>query len=201
MQIFFSPFSPFVRKCLVVGHELGLDDKITLLPSNAHPVDRSQELIKINPLGKVPTFYTDDGRALYDSRVICEYLNTIGKGQLFPSDLDARWEALTLQALGDGILEACLLARYENVARPEAYRWSAWEAAQLDKVATSLDYLNNEISLLTGRLDIGSLTIACALWYLDLRFPDYGWRTRFTAVAEWAAEFTQRPSLSKAWAL
>lgn len=201
MQIFFSPFSPYVRKCLVVGHELGLDDRIKLLPSNAHPVDRSRELIEINPLGKVPTFLTDDGVALYDSRVICEYLDTLAGGKLFPAEGAARWETLTLQSLGDGILDACLAARYEDVARPEELRWSVWRDAQLDKVTTSLAYLEADIAKVANRVDIGSLSIACALWYLDLRFPDYAWRTNFPNVAKWAEEFSKRESVSKSWSL
>ncbi|MDB5896274.1 MAG: Glutathione S-transferase, N-terminal domain, partial [Rhodoferax sp.] len=171
MKILFSPFSPYVRKCLVAAHELGLVDRITLLPSNAHPVQRDPQIIPDNPLGKVPTFFTDDGRVLYDSRVICEYLDHLGEGRLFPREPDARWETLTLQSLGDGMLDACLLARYEDVARPEAMRWPDWRAAQLDKVETALAHLDGKPSLLKDRVDIGTLTVACACWYLDLRFP------------------------------
>lgn len=202
MQIFFSPFSPYVRKCLVTAHELGLSDRVQLLPSNANPVTRDQDIIAKNPLGKVPTFITDDGVVLYDSRVICEYLNEMGNGSLLPSGGAARWDALTLQALADGILDGALLARYEDVARPEALRWPEWRAAQLDKAQTSLAHLQAHPALLApGRVDIGTLTVACALWYLDLRFPDFGWRERFAAVAAWYESFSQRPSLQASWAL
>lgn len=201
MKILFSPFSPYVRKCLVAAHELGLADRITLLPSNAHPVQRDRNIIADNPLGKVPTFYTDGGRVLYDSRVICEYLDHLAGGRLFPRDPEARWEALTLQSLGDGMLDASLLARYEDVARPEGMRWPDWRAAQLDKVETSLAHLDSHPELLPGRVDIGSLAVACACWYLDLRFPDLAWRDRHIAVAGWYAAFAQRPALSATWAL
>lgn len=200
MKILFSPFSPYVRKCLVVAHELGLNDRLGLLPSNAHPVQRDREIIAKNPLGKVPTFFTDDDQVLYDSRVICEYLDDLAGGSLFPKG-NARWEALTLHALGDGMLDACLLARYEDVARPEALRWADWRAAQLDKVETSLAFLEANPRTLADRVDIASLTVACALWYLDLRFPDLGWRDRHSQVATWYAAFSQRPSLAAAWAL
>jgi glutathione S-transferase len=202
MKLFFSPFSPYVRKCLTVAHEVGLDARVQLLPSNANPVNRDREIIAKNPLGKVPTLVTDDGAVLYDSRVICEYLDDLGGGSLFPRDGEARWTALTLQALGDGILDAALLARYEDVARPEALRWPEWRAAQLDKAETSLAHLDGQPALLAPeRVDIGMLTVGCALWYLDLRFADYDWRARHGAVAQWYAGFSQRPSMQRQWAL
>ena len=201
MKLYFSPFSPYVRKCLVSGMELGLNERIELLPSHAHPVQRSRELIATNPLGKVPTLLTDDGTALYDSRVICEYLNDLAGGGLFPSGGRARWQALTLQALGDGVLDAALLARYEDVARPEALRWADWKAGQLDKAHTSLAALEAAPQQLQGRVDIGSITIGCAIWYLDLRFADLGWRDRYPQVAAWYADFSQRPSMQAVWTL
>lgn len=202
MKIHFSPFSPYVRKCLVTAHELGLHDRLQLLASNANPITRDRELIATNPLGTVPTFFTDEGVALYDSRVICEYLNEIGQGTLFPREGDARWDALTLQSLGDGMLDGALLARYEDVARPEPLRWADWRAAQLDKAETSLTHLAAHPALLAaGRVDIGTLTVACALWYLDLRFADFGWRDRFPSVENWYGAFSKRPSLQAQWAL
>jgi glutathione S-transferase len=201
MQIYFSPFSPYVRKCLVVGHELGLNDRITLLDSNAHPVNRDLNIIAKNPLGKVPTFLTDDGQVLYDSRVICEYLNDLAGGTLLPATGEARWTTLTLQALGEGMLDAALLARYEDVARPEAIRWPEWRAAQLDKAETALTNLEANPALLKNRVDLGSITVSCALWYLDLRFSNYDWRTRFANVAAWSADFAKRPSMAANWTM
>ena len=201
MKLYFSPFSPYVRKCLVVAHELGLDARITLLPSSAHPVTRDQAIIANNPLGKVPTLLTDDGQALYDSRVICEYLDDLGRGSLFPKTGAARWQALKLHALADGMLDAALLARYEDVARPEAIRWKEWRAGQLDKVETSLAYLESDARALSEHADIGMLTIGCALWYLDVRFTELNWRVRYPKVAQWYAAFSQRPSMQATWAL
>jgi glutathione S-transferase len=202
MKIYFSPTSPYVRKCLVAAHELGLDGRVQLLPSNANPVQRDQAIIAKNPLGKVPTFITDDGTVLYDSRVICEYLDELGGGALFPRSGAARWDALTLQALGDGILDGALLARYEDAARPEALRWPEWRAGQLDKAETTLQYFTAHPDVLAaGRVDIGTLAVACALWYLDLRFDDFGWRSRHGEVAAWYRDFQQRPSLQQTWKL
>lgn len=202
LKLYFSPFSPYVRKCLVTASELGLDDCIELLAANAHPINRDQTIISVNPLGKVPTLITQDGQVLYDSRVICEYLNELGGGSLIPRSGPARWDTLTLQALGDGILDAALLARYEDVARPESIRWPEWRAAQLSKADSSLASLSQNVHLLDGsRVDLGALTIACALWYLDLRFAEFDWRSRFPQVAIWYAEFSQRPALKKSWSI
>jgi glutathione S-transferase len=201
VKLFFSSTSPYVRKCLATAHELGLADRITLLPSQAHPVNRDARLVAANPLGKVPTLVTGDGQALYDSRVICEYLDHIGGGQLFPKN-STRWNALALQALGDGILDAALLARYEDAARPEALRWADWRSGQIDKVATSLAALEAGTPVLDDTVHIGSITIGCALWYLDLRFgSEIVWRPQHPKLAAWWARFGERPSMQASWAL
>lgn len=200
MKLLFSPTSPYVRKCLVVAHELGLSSRLQLLPSSAHPVNRDRGIIASNPLGKVPTFFADDGQVLYDSRVICEYLDTLAGGSLFPRTGPARWEALTLQSLGDGMLDAALLARYEDAARPEPLRWPEWRAGQLDKIETSVQHLEAHPALLAGRVDIGAITVGCALWYADLRFSTLRWRERCPSLAAWYAAFSQRPSMAASWA-
>lgn len=201
MKLYFSATSPYVRKCLVVAHELGVAERITLLPSNAHPVQRDATLVAQNPLGKVPTLVTDDGQVLFDSRVICEYLDASFGGQLFPRTGAARWQALTLQSLADGMLDAALLARYEEAARPEALRWSEWSEGQLDKLHTSLAALEAAPAQLAGRVDIGTLALGCALGYIDLRFDRLGWRGRYPQVAAWAAGFLQRPSMAAKWSI
>ena len=200
MKLLFSPFSPYVRKCLVTGHEVGLNDRIQLLPSAANPINRDPDIIPNNPLGKVPTFFTDSGEVLYDSRVICEYLNYLGKGSLFPGEA-ARWPALTLQSLADGILDAALLARYEGAMRPEQFQWVGWANAQYNKIETSLNYLNANPSVLEGSVHIGTIAVGCSLWYLDLRFADRNWREHAPRVAEWYARFSQRDSMRMIWSL
>ncbi|CAB3637777.1 glutathione S-transferase [Achromobacter pulmonis] len=194
MKIYFSPASPFVRKCMVIAHELGLADRIEKLPSAAGPVARDQTIIPDNPLGQVPTLITDDGQRLFDSRVICEYLNDLGKGALFPAGA-ARWHALTEQSLGDGMLGAALLARYETALRPEPLRWDGWYEGQMGKVRDGLALLEKTAASLEGRLDIGTITIGCALGYLDFRYPDFDWRAGHPAVAAWFKAFNQRPSM------
>ena len=122
MKLFYAAPSPFVRKCLVAAHELGLRERIELVPASPHPVNRSAAIIAHNPLGKIPTLIDDDGTVLYDSRVICEYLNAQGDGHLIPAAGPTRWRALVEQSLGDGIMDAAVLARYETAARPESLR-------------------------------------------------------------------------------
>jgi glutathione S-transferase len=201
MKIYFSPFSPYVRKCLVVAQEVGLGDRIERLAASAHPVQRDQTIIASNPLGKVPTLLTDEGVALYDSRVISEYLNDLGRGSLFPPPGAARWEALTNQSLADGILDAALLARYEVTVRPQALNWADWVNGQLDKIVTSFDALEKKAGGFDDRVDIGTISLGCALWYLDLRFADMGWRARYPKVAAWYERIGQRPSMKMTWAV
>jgi glutathione S-transferase len=201
MKLHFSSTSPYVRKCMVVADELGLSDRITLLASSAHPVNRDASIIADNPLGKVPALVTDDGQALYDSRVICAYLNDLGGGQLCPASGAARWRALTLESLGDGILDAALLVRYENAVRPEALRWAEWTAGKLDAIHTSLSYLNQNPAVLAGDLHIGQITVACALKYLDFRFPELAWSQAYPALAQAIAPVLARDSVKKERAL
>lgn len=196
MKIYFSPSSPFVRKCLVVAHELGLADQIERLPSKAHPVEFDREIAQTNPLGQVPTLFTDSGQALYDSRVICEYLNDLGNGDIFPKDSGRRWIALTDQSLADGILNAALLLRYEIMVRPEEMRHAEWSTALYAKMSRSLAHFEALIAGRRNDVDIGTITLGCTLSYLDFRFGDWGWRGEFPALADWSDEFEQRPSMA-----
>lgn len=199
MQLYFSVTSPYARKCMVAAHELGVDSRIQLLPSAAHPIHRDATLVAANPLGKVPTFVTGDGLVLYDSRVICEWLDTRFGPRLLPAAGDARWRTLVLQSLADGVLDAALLVRYEEAVRPEALRWAEWSRGQMDKIHTSLWSLEQSLQPLHGRVDLGTLSLGCALGYLDLRFDAWGWRQRYPQLADWAAAFMQRPSLQASW--
>lgn len=195
MKLFFSASSPFVRKVMVVAHEVGLADRIELVPSGAHPVDRNAVIRADNPLAQVPTLLTDDGTALYDSPVICEWLDAQAGGHLF-GEGEARWRAITEQALADGLLGAALLARYENHARPEAYRWADWTSGQMAKVADSLDRFDAILVQAGNRVDIGTITIGCALGYLDFRYADLGWRAAHPVTAAWWERFAARPSMA-----
>lgn len=196
MKLHYSPASPFVRKVMICARELGLAARIETLPAAAHPVNRDGSIIASNPLGQVPTFFADDGTVLYDSRVICEYLDTLAGGGLFPKAGPARWNALVEQSLADGLLDAALLTRYERVARPDALKWPEWEAGQIDKIRCALDKFEADAAGFGSRLDIGTITIACALGYLDFRFPELGWREGRKALAGWFETISARPSVA-----
>jgi len=195
MKLYYSAASPFVRKCLVVAHELGLRDRIETIPANAHPVTRDPALLGVNPLGQVPTLVLDDGSTLYDSRVICDYLNTLAGGEIIPGG-DARYAALREEALADGVTDAALLTRYETFARPEALRWAEWIAGQLDKVACGLASLEPRASDFGDRVDIGTIAWACSLGYLDFRFASLAWRDRHPNAAAWFEWFGGRESMA-----
>lgn len=195
MQIFFSPASPFVRKCMVVAHELGIAERIEKLPSAAGPVKRDASIIPKNPLGQVPTFVCDDGQVLYDSRVICEYLNDRQGGALFPATGAARWARLTELSLADGMTAAALLARYENVLRPQEFRWADWTEGQLSKVRTGLEWLEGQTAAFGDRVDIGTIAFGCALGYMDFRFPEVDWRAAAPNSAKWFETFNRRASM------
>ena len=195
MKLYYSATSPFVRKCLVGAQELGLRGKIELVPATPHPVDRDQAVIALNPLGKIPTLIADDGAVLYDSRVICDYLNGLGDGRLVPAQGPRRWAVYRDQALADGIMEAAVLVRYETFARPESLRWKGWIDGQMDKVNCSLKEIETRAVSLAGRVDLGTIAIGCALGYLDFRFASLSWRRACPQLAEWFAGFGARESM------
>ena len=196
MKLYFNPASPYVRKVRVTAHELGLGAKIELISVSLTPVSPHDGVRSSNPIGKIPTLITDDGMALYDSPVVCEYLDALAGGhRIFPSSGTARWTALRRQALADGIMDAAVLTRYEEAARPKELRWQAWVDGQFLKIRTALDGLEREN--LEGAFDIGTISIACALGYLDLRFASEGWRTSRPRLAAWLAAVGKRPSLAE----
>jgi glutathione S-transferase len=196
MQLHYNVASPFVRKVMAVAIETGLAERIEPVKRLPSPVAPVAELNADNPLGKVPCLLTDDGIALYDSRVICEYLDSLHHGpKMFPPSGTARWKALRRQALGDGIMDAAVLTRYETFTRPEEARWDAWIDSQKQKFRRGLDALEAEGTTLDV-VDIGTLAIACALGYLDFRFADENWRTGRPRLAAWFEQFVKRPSIA-----
>ncbi|MBL8669490.1 MAG: glutathione S-transferase [Alphaproteobacteria bacterium] len=196
MKLYHSPASPYVRKVMAVAIEAGLDGKIERINAAVSPVAADAAVSASNPLGKVPTLVTDDGLALYDSPVICEYLDSLGKGaKTFPAGGAARWLALQQQALGDGLLDAAILWRYESVLRPKELQWSKWSDGQMLKIDGSLAAIEAAVPGFGSRVDIGTITCGCALGYLDFRFADKDWRKGHPKAAAWFAKFDERPSM------
>lgn len=195
MKLLYSPSSPYVRKVLVLAIETGLDRNIEKVPVTTTPVAPAPEVSARNPIAKIPALIAD-GMTLYDSPVVCEYLDSKHrKKKLFPAKGKARWTALRQQALGDGLLDAALLARYEGFLRPPDRRWADWSDGQMAKINNALNAMEKEAASLKGSPTIGHVTFACALGYLDFRFADLDWRDKRKKLAAWYAKFAQRPSM------
>ena len=196
MKLFFSPASPYVRKVMVVAREKGIADRIEKIATKVSPVSRNRQLVPHNPLGKVPCLLLDDGRALVDSRVIAAYLDSLAEPRLNPDGGSARYDALTLEALADGLLDGCLLVRYETLLRPAELQWSDWRDGQAAKIDGVLDLLEaNWIKSLDGPVTIGVIAVACALGYLDFRFAAKDWRATHPGLAAFFARFRERPAM------
>ena len=196
MKLYVSPASPFGRKASIVIAELGLGDRVDQQPATVTPITRNDEVARANPLSKIPTLLLDDGSALYDSPVICEYLDQLsGSPRLFPAAGAAKWAALRRQALADGLMDAAILLRYEIALRPEAMRWPEWMAGQKGKITGALDAMDREAANFGSGFDIGHVAMACALGYLDLRFGDLKWRDGRAALASWFETTNARASM------
>lgn len=189
-----SPTSPFVRKVAVLLHETGLIERVPFdsVDGWAEPA----ALVADNPLSMVPTLVLDDGSSLYDSTVICDYLDHLHEGpRMIPSSGDARWQVLREQALADGMLECAALIFVELVKRPEERRWAWWLELKRRAITRALDMLEAQAGRLAGRVDLGSISIAVTLGYLDLRGAVGDWRAGRPQLAAWFAEFSARPSM------
>lgn len=188
-----NKYSPFARKVLVLAHELGLRERISLQETDPHT---DESLRSANPLCKIPTLVLDDGRFVYDSRVICEYLLAQGDPSRVAAPADREpWEIARDHALGDGICDAAVALRGETL-RPAAEQSSRYIARQQAAIVAGCDVLAADVGLLEDRGDIGVIAIGCALGYLDLRHPGIGWRSGRESLADWFAAFSTRKSMT-----
>ncbi|MEQ8665548.1 MAG: glutathione S-transferase N-terminal domain-containing protein [Rhodospirillales bacterium] len=192
MKLWFSTASPFVRKVRMAAIELGLDDRVELVefgrpgPASAVAAD--------NPLGKVPTLVTDDGEAIYDSSVICEYLDGLaGSGRLLPTDFTERTRVKVLEALADGVMDAGVLRIMES-RRPENERSPAWVEKQTQACRQGLDGLEAVADRLGDGVSVAHIAICCGLGWLEFRSIEPDWRDSRPALADWYAGFSARPS-------
>ncbi len=192
MKLFYSPTSPYVRKVIACAIACGTLDQITRIATDPHASPAG--LLAANPLSKVPCLVTEDGSALFDSPVICEYLDAVGGGSLFPPPGPARWRALKWQAIGDGIMDAAVLRRGE-MGRPHEPARDAVMARHHAAIVRALDLLQADPP--ANHLDIGSIAVACALGYLDLRFADDAWRNGRDRLEHWYAAMEQRPEIAR----
>ena len=197
MTLFSHVASPFGRKVLVLLHETGQQQRVTLHPVTLSPTAPDDTFNQANPLGKVPALQLADGSVIHDSRVILDYLDQQHVGNpLIPPGGSARWRRLTLASTADGIMDAAVLIRYERGLRPAQKQWQAWMTAQSDKVLRALaSFEQNAMAELASHFDIAAISLACALAYLDLRLPDLDWRTPNPQLTAWYAEVDLRPSM------
>ena len=196
MKLYYSPASPYARKVLVMAHEIGLIDQIEVVGANPF---EDESLRKTNPLGKVPALETGDGPALFDSPVICDYLDSLHSGaKMVPLEGADRFRCLRQHAIAQGITDAALLARQQvmrsaKLDQPLPEDW--WIKRQYDTVFAGMDQLEAEAAVLQGPVDLGRIATACALAYWDFRFADHPWRDGRPKLTAWLAEFEQRPSM------
>lgn len=193
MKLFYSAASPFARKVLACAVSREIVERIERISVNAQ--ENPPALLAANPLGKVPCLVTSDGLALFDSPVICEYLDSIeGTVPMFPRAAGPRLRALKFQAIGDGIMDAAVLRRGESLRPEEAARTQFMER-QRAAIARTLDALEQDPP--HQHVDIGSIAVACALGYLDFRFAQEPWRPTHPHLAAWFEEFARNPGIAE----
>ncbi len=196
MKLWYSPASPFVRKVLILAHEVGIADQLNIVDAASTAISPNMDLAKENPLGKIPTLVLDDGQSLFDSRVICEYIDGLHQGdKMIPADGADRMNALVTQSLGDGIMEAAVAIRYEQFLRPEEKQWDKWVEGQASKINQSLDVLESWRGARIQDIHIGSIAVAAALSYLDFRQPDNDWRSGRPVLTQMQETFSKRSSM------
>ena len=194
MKLHWSPRSPFVRKVMVVVHELGLADRVACVRTVAATTKPHADLMQDNPLSKIPTLVLDDGTVIYDSPVICEYLDSLGGApKLHPAEPKARLAALRRQALGDGFLDMLVLLRDERLRANPSDVHKASAAVRKAAVLKSPDQEAKDLA--ATPFGIGHIAIGCALSYLDFRYADEDWREGHPRIANWHAKFATRPSV------
>ena len=196
MKLHYAPQSPFARKARAAAIELGLSGSIDLEYTEVVPGHPNRAFGQShNPLRKIPALVLDDGTTIYDSTVICEYLDDLaGGGIIIPQFTSRRWRVLTNHALAQGMCDFVILIRYETWLRPEALRWSSWTDEHWDKINSGLAWFDQNNAELDGSVNVAHLALGSLLGYIDFRWPENGWRGRFPSVSVWFAELERRPS-------
>lgn len=194
MRLLYSPTSPYSRKCRILIREKGLQSRVEEVA--AHPFDDSPDLLAANPLGKVPALARNDAPAMVDSRLICEYLDTLSEPRWTPASGPARWRVLRLVALADGLMDLTVGRRIET-SRDAKLRYDFWIGRQERGIARALDELEGDSGAFANATDLGSLGIAVALGYLDFRYPESAWRDGREALAGFFERWRVRPSFQE----
>lgn len=194
MKLYWALMSPFVRKVMISAHETGTVDRIDCIETIVSMGEANATLQAVNPLSQIPTLILDDGSALYDSRAICEYLDSLSsRHRLFP-DGPTRWDASRRHSLGDGMMDTLILWRQERL-KPSERQTPEWLSTFARKIEVALEQLEAEAGRWDAQpFDIGHAALGCALGYMDVRFGDLGWRSGVPRLANWHATFEARPS-------
>jgi glutathione S-transferase len=193
MKLFFRTTSPYVRKVRATVNEKGLAGRVELQLCDAHGADSA--LIAANPLSRIPTLILDDGSALYDSPVICAWLDEQAPApRLIPETGPAHWAVLCAEALADGILDDAVMVVMER-RRPEPQRSAELQAFRLGSLGRACAQLDQDLKALPADLNLGHIAAGCALGYLDFRLPEIDWRSAHPGLADWYASFANRPSM------
>lgn len=198
MKLYHAQVSPFVRMVRVLLHETGLADRVVLEPVTGTPVAPGSLPLAQNPIGKIPVLETQEGM-LYDSRVICRYIDHLAGGPAYPAP-PALWDVLVVEATAHGMAEAAVLIVYEARVRPPAMRSDAWLGAQWDRIARAAAVLERDRMPLLEREpdgcpDMGQIAVAVTLGYCDFRLPGRDWRAGNPRLAAWEAAFAARPAM------
>ena len=196
LKLFYSDRSPYVRKVMVTLHEVDLSENVEIVSVRTNPLGVVDDLVDVSPLGKIPTLILPDGTTIFDSRVICSYLNSIGNSDLYLAKENLKWSIKTAEANFDGILDAALLMVYEHRYRQDIYQNAEWLENLWKKIERTLDFYNNSSSkILSGNLNMGQISLGCALGYLDYRHNNRNWRAKNQYLRDWFAEFSERLSM------
>jgi glutathione S-transferase len=194
MKLLYQTHSPYARKVLVFAHEAGIARNLEVVHQETSPTVRNEQVFAENPLGKVPVLVRTGASPMFDSDVICAYLDTLHGGRkLIPDSGEERWHALRIQAVAQGLCEAGILVRWETVRRPENLRYPPLRDGHLAKLTTSFDWLDRHLDV-ASPVHIGHIAVATALGWLEFRaLADF--RTRRSRLGEWLDEFEKRPSM------
>ena len=196
MKLVYSPPSPFVRKITTLINHANLNDSIELINVKTTALSVAEEARSANPLGKIPVMILEDGKAIFDSRVITRFLDELAGSNLYPQE--KIYDILTLEALADGIMESAVSITYESKLRPENEQSPSWMEAQWSKVLHAVKALDNgEFNAMDGEMNMGQIAVACSLGYLDFRHDARQWRSGYSNLASWNDKMMKLPALIK----
>jgi glutathione S-transferase len=196
MKLTYSAASPFARKVRIAAIELGLLDKIELVPTTVAPGQPNDEYSKIYPLKKIPALITDNGDIIVDSYVIVEYLDELaGGGKLIPASGPVRWKVKSDHSMLQAMLDSMLLCRYEKMVRPQGLQWQAWSDDHWNRAWSGMAHFEKQPDMLSRPFDISQIALACVLGYADFRFADCGWRKAYPKLDAFHERMLTRPSV------